>query len=427
MESAMPRVTSVINVHYIPFGGTRGAIYRRTDIANSSWFFRIHLKKEKRYYRVSLKTRNRAEALENAERVMRQVFTKVDTGQSVMAISLELGELVRAFRQHLANQVQTGQLRGRTETMQRYRVQIGLDFLKNKYPDGLRTRVSEIDGEVFKGYLSWRQAAVAAKRKNGTIRRDVVRDELIVVRKMFRYGLLQKLCTAKQLPVWDFAIEKNPPIRRRVGNDDIQSLMDVMAEWNSEPAVPAEEYHRFLVMCVVLLVEGSGLRSGEVFGLKNKFVEPLGPRQLRVTVKAETSKVGRERVIRVDDPFLIEFWIEKYQRFHDPDDYFFSPYKSGNVSARDVFYHAYRALRERLKKLDLQWLDLYHCRHWYITQRLMAKESIHLVAKAVGTSVAQIEKTYSNVLTEQITEKFSETEVVFDKFGRFKIKKVKAR
>jgi hypothetical protein len=92
-----------------------------------------------------------------------------------------------------------------------------------------------------------------------------------------------------------------------------------------------------------------------------------------------------------------------------------------------VFHHAYKSLRESPKEFDLDWVDLYHCRHWYITERLLAGESIHLVAKAVGTSVAEIERTYSNVLTEQITEKFSETIVEFADHGHFKLRKVRLK
>ena len=50
-----------------------------------------------------------------------------------------------------------------------------------------------------------------------------------------------------------------------------------------------------------------------------------------------------------------------------------------------------------------------------------------MVAKAVGTSVAEIERTYSNVLTEQITEKFSETIVEFADHGHFKLRKVRLK
>jgi hypothetical protein len=218
----MRRVTSkkrvsqpaIKNLQEIRYGDTVCAIYRRSDIANGSWFFRTHLKQERRYYRVSLKTTDRLEAKQRAQQEMLKVLAKLGAGQPVMAISLELGELVKAFSNYLNSQVATGQLRARTEVMQRYRIRLGLKFLTAMYPAGLRTRVSEIDGSIFKQYLQWRQAALATKRK--TIRRDVVRDEIIVVRKMFKYGVSQKLCAEKQVPMWDFAVEKEPPKRRRI-------------------------------------------------------------------------------------------------------------------------------------------------------------------------------------------------------------------
>jgi hypothetical protein len=49
MEAGMSGLTSVVDLHEIPFGGIKGAIYRRADIVDSSWFFRMHLKQEKRY------------------------------------------------------------------------------------------------------------------------------------------------------------------------------------------------------------------------------------------------------------------------------------------------------------------------------------------------------------------------------------------
>jgi len=41
----------------------------------------------------------------------------------------------------------------------------------------LQTRVSSLDGEIWNGYLEWRFAEAQSRGK--TIRRDVVRDELL--------------------------------------------------------------------------------------------------------------------------------------------------------------------------------------------------------------------------------------------------------
>jgi hypothetical protein len=71
--------------------------------------------------------------------------------------------------------------------VQSYRVNLGCEFLKSVYPAGLETKISSVDGAKFNGYLKWRQENIAKKRERGTIRRDVVRDELLVVRKMFLF------------------------------------------------------------------------------------------------------------------------------------------------------------------------------------------------------------------------------------------------
>jgi hypothetical protein len=414
------RKPAVTDLQEIRFGRKSGAIYRRSDIANSSFFFRTHLKQERRYYRKSLETTDRAEALERAEKTMWEVLTKVDSGQPVMANAMDLGEAVSAFSKHLANEVEIGQLRTRTEEMQRYRVQTGLKFLKAKYPNGLRTKLSDIDGVVFKDYLRWRQSALAEKKR--TIRRSVVRDELLVIRKMFKYCFREQICSERQIPKWDFLPEKEPPKRRRITYEEVDRFWKITSDWAVE-AEPdsAEDYHRRIVYHASDLVRQSGLRSGELFGLLNKNAKPLNERELEICVRADTSKVGRERSIIVDCPFSIEFWLERYQRYRKPDEYLFSPHKCGTTSARDVFYHSYSSLRVALKELNR--IDLYHWRHWYITERLLAGEQVHDIAKATGTSITQIEKTYSHVRTEQVTRRFNLTDIKHNRDGGVTLKR----
>jgi hypothetical protein len=414
------RTPAVTDLQEIRFGRRTGAIYRRSDIANSSYFFRTHLKQERRYYRKSLQTNDRAEAVERAEQKMLEILSKVESGQPVMANATDLGGALSAFLKHLATHVEIGQLRKRTEQMQRYRVQLGLKFLKVKYPEGLRTKLSDVDGAVFKDYLQWRQAGLAGKKR--TIRRSVVRDELLVIRKMFKYCDREKLCTKLQIPVWEFLPEKEPPKRRRITHKEVDKFWMIIGEWAVE-AQPdsAEDYHRRLVYHASELVKQSGLRSGEVFGLLNKDAKPLNDRELEIVVRADTSKVGRERLVIADCPFFIEFWLERYQRFRNADDYVFSPYRTGTTSARDVFYHSYSGLRTELE--DLRWITLYHWRHWYITERLLAGEPVHDIAKATGTSITQIEKTYSHVRTEQVTRRFNLTDIKHHADGGITLKK----
>jgi integrase len=206
----------------------------------------------------------------------------------------------------------------------------------------------------------------------------------------------------------------------------VNNFLEIINEWVFETEADSPEaYHRYLTWHIVTLVRSSGMRSGEVFGLKNRDAEPINDRELRIVVRAHTSKVDRERSIIVDCPEVIDFWFESMRKFRNPDEYLFSPYRSGTTSARDVFYHAYSSLRIKLREVGLGWFGLYYWRHWYITERLLAGEPIHQVAKVVGTSVGEIESTYSHVLTEQTTQKFNRTTISHDKDGQVILHKLK--
>ena len=140
------------------------------------------------------------------------------------------------------------------------------------------------------------------------------------------------------------------------------------------------------------------MRSGEVFGLRNRDVDVRASKaECVLTIRPETSKVRKGRTItlsgssggRAKDTTRINYlirWIDEYQRHANPNDFVFSGFDRGSISARDTYYHAYKQLRKKLAEIDLDWFDTYHCRHFWITNRLLAEEPIHLVAKAAGTS-----------------------------------------
>jgi hypothetical protein len=51
----------------------------------------------------------------------------------------------------------------------------------------------------------------------------------------------------------------------------------------------------------------------------------------------------------------------------------------------------------------------------------LAEEPIHLVARAAGTSVKEIESTYSHVMTELTTKRFNQKKVVWAPDGSYEI------
>jgi integrase len=408
----------------VKFGRARATIYKRADIDNSSWFFRLYLKEEKRHFRRSLKTSDRREALDILHDEVVAILAKQQTGQRILAVPLK--DLVSRYRSHLQSRLDSGAIARKTMLLNQYRIAHGCEFLASVYEAGMATKISAIDGASFEGYLKWRADRRAAKNKGATIRRDVVRDELIAIRKMFLYAKKEKLCTEKSIPQWSFVVEKESPRRRRMEHKDYKAVVVCIRHWVHEAKDKREGYNRRLLQSVFMVIAQTGMRTGEAFGLRNSDVvaRPLKNEAI-VSIRPETSKVRKGRRIVVFtrqghtmteeiNPLLM--WL-KVQRNKEPGDFVFSAFDNGKRSARDVYYHAYKQLRKRLHTLNLAWFDTYHCRHYWITTRLYAKESPYEIAALAGTSIKEIQSTYSHVLEELIGREMNKRDVKYAEDG----------
>jgi integrase len=318
--------------------------------------------------------------------------------------------------------VEQGEISKNTWKNQSYRIRLGLEFIKTKYKHGLDTRITDIDGRVFQDYLDWR---IAANKERGRgLRRDVIRDELLVIRKMFHFALKNQLCHHKSVPVWEFRVEKQGPTRERITFKERNEFMRALTMWayavSKGSDNPQVSYHRSMVAVLITLAENSGMRSGEIFGLTNNDVSLIGDNECLIKIRAETSKVKKARQIIVRSPIL-KTWMTQTQKWKERTDFLFSPFHDGKTSARHTFYHQYAGIREALKPKGLDWYDLYHCRHWWVTQRLLAGEGIYQIAQAAGTSVKEIESTYSHVLTAETTRKFNKSKVEHNEDGTHQV------
>jgi integrase len=397
-----------LNKDIMQFGTYAVTLYRRPEAKSSSWFFRIYIKEEKRHYRQSLNTTDLNQAKFSAQDQVVKILGKVQHGQRLLDVSLN--DLHRQYQVHMDHEVENGQISKNTWKSHRYRLRLGLEYLKSldtKYPKALDTRLGQVDGEVYRGYLDWRLATT--KVKGRTLRKDVVRDELLTIRKMFLYAKKEKLCGERAIPNWDFRVEAEPPKRERLRPGNRAEFNKCLAKWAMFESVGINiektTYHRMLTLSVIRLVEASGMRSGEVFGLKNECVQRKGDNIL-ISILAETSKVRRSRDITVKS-LIVDDWLSRWQRHKDQNDFFFSPFDTGKTSCRDTFYHQYKSFRSKLREVNLEWYDLYHCRHVWVTNRILAGEHLYKIAQASGTSTKEIESTYSHVITEETTKEFN--------------------
>jgi hypothetical protein len=410
----------------VPFGDVRATIYKRSDIAGSSWFLRVHLREEKRHYRKSLQTTDRQEAYRRARSEVIKLLSRVESGQRILSPLIR--EVARDFYKH---QEAAGELAPKTLVLQRYRVELGLEFLRSVLPAGDQTPISAVEGSLFDRYPQWRQAKAASK--SSTIRRDVIRDELLVIRKMFKFAKDRRLCSERNIPQWSLTVEKESPKRRRMTQKNYTDFINCIRAWRHKAKNDKDRYYRDVLHHFVLVVANTGFRSGELFNLKNRDVEVRKQaNECIVTIRPETSKVRKGRQIAVlashGGPKPINYllrWITEHQRHKDPNDFVFAVFDNGRQTVRDIYYHYYKTLRRELKAIELDWFDTYHCRHFWITNRLLAEEPIHVVAKVAGTSTAQIEDTYSHVLTEMAARQFGKKRVIYSRDGSWTVDRLR--
>ena len=409
-----------INKRELAVGKTKVTLYQRKDNGSPSWYFKMRVKGERQYYKRSLKTTSFTEAKELAEEKVIELLGAIKAGDKIVSPTLQ--EVFRQYRKYLEDSVRRGQRRTSTINNLFSRLNTGQRFIAAKLPSGMNTKVGTLDGTVFDEYLVWREAEVHGKTKNQATL-SMIRDELIVIRAAFKWANSQKLAPTKSIPAW--TPFKSPEVRRqRFTRTDYNKVTSILTAWARKNIKDEKQrYYTQMVRHGFLVIANSGLRSGELFGLRNSDVEVDPEKQeVKIRVRAETTKVKQERrvVLAAIEPtgkgegstsinYLIR-WLNEHQLHKDRKHFVFSDYDDGSSSGRERFYDSYKNhFRPRLKNHGLEKFDLYHCRHMFITFRLEADQNIYKIAKATGTSLTQIEKTYSHLLAEQASREIQQT------------------
>jgi integrase len=415
-----------INKRELQVGKTKVTLYQRKDNGSPCWYFKLRIKGERQYYKRSLKTASFAEAKELAEEKVIALLGSIQQGHKV--VSLALADLFRQYRQELDLSVAREQRRPSTVKNLCTRLGHGMRFLSKALPRQLQTKVGEIDGNLFEQYLPWREADIKGKTSSKASL-SMIRDELLTIRAAFHWAVNAKLAPERAVPKW--TTFKTPEQRReRVTREQYNQVVTLITHWarKKEPTAKGA-YYRQLVRHAFLTVSNCGLRSGELFGLKNSdiSVDPES-QEVVIRVRGETSKKAQDRnttLAAVDQEeggkkvnYLIR-WLDEFQIHKKPNDFVFAHFDEGSkpskiypkhTAAREQFYSLYkRSFRLELKKKGLEWFDLYHCRHIFITLRLQADQNPFKIATATGTSLAQIQKTYSHIQSELASREIQQT------------------
>lgn len=385
-------------------------LFKLSADPDASWYFKMRLKGQRQYYKRSLKTAKFSEAQQECFQQVIELLAALKSGEAVVTPTLD--DALRQYRLVLESDVAVDALRKRTyNNICRYFETLRL-FVRYQYPEKKAVKLGNIDGEIFNNYLTWR-TTVGVKKVAPSTR--VVNTELIYFKAFFNWAVSKRYTNNRSIPVWEkFAVSEHK--RQRVTEAQYVRFVNALYHWaETRTNDDKETYHRQLVRHVLLVMANTGMRTGETLLLRNADIvidEKLD--RAEIHIKKENSKRKKARSVllmasKVADEesgtnYVIR-WITKHQKYKDPEAFVFAPFHSPLQKVEKTFYKFYEQFSTTvLKKHNLDFFTPYHCRHIYVTYSIRNDANVYKIAKAVGTSLTEIEKTYDNLLAERASE-----------------------
>ena len=382
-------------------------IYKRGDI----WQFRYWLEKERRYVRLSLKTKNQVSAIETAKKHFVKIKSETDSGKTYYSKTTKDGVLLYLeYRKgHIDSRTTKSIVKGRYGTI-RAHLEHWLDFIERD------TKLKELDRDSCADYSKNRENPSATKttalstiageqstinsmmkwlHKKGEVYIDGFDFETISIRNTSEENVRRSSFTDEEVMDFRLAIP-----------DYIKEAKQDMTDLENRARVLSGYYLLIATIC--------GLRTGEQKQLKwkditfqNETIKGEAIDFVKISVRKETSKVRKSRIVKIRDMEYFDDLFKLTTPTHTTKPYaenFVFSYNGINVVSQRAVTHHFKKILEAAK-IDKGNRSLvpYSFRHYFITNRIKAGLSYKAVADMCGTSRGQIEKTYYHIDEEILT------------------------
>jgi integrase len=390
-------------------------IYKRGDF----WHFRMWLVNERKYARFSLKTRNKQTAIDKAEE--RYYELKVLEKQKKPYFSITAKDGVAKYLAVKQKDVEDRNIvKGRLSTIKTH-LEHWLDFIKRdkKLKDLERMDCYEYSSTRLKG------------KKGIAVSQTTIKNEQSTINAMISWLYKNKL-----IDFDGFEFKKMKAVDK--GNEDLRRSIFTHAEmanfWTElnkyldEALVvykkddSRENYVKVVTSFYIVFMVLTGMRRGELLQLRWQDVKQETHKYkgnkhelLQITVRWETSKVGRTRRFMIEDldyydrllklafPKFTKQEVAKEKPKKFADSLIFSTDGHAPITVRAIDYH-YKTLLKKAEIEDLEKRNIvpYSCRHYFITEKLNSNLTIQAVADMCGTSPKQIQDTYYHITKERM-------------------------
>ena len=391
-------------------GDGRVILYKRAGLKDPVWQVRIRVPNSTGYKRVTTKTADRREAERFALNYYEELYIHVKTGGSIQSKTFK--QVFTEWEKHLATMGHTRRGGSWDDTVERVRTYAVKFFGPMK--------IDTIGPVQFADYWVWRKKNYnRTKPSNGTLRRE--RTSILPV---FKYAVSKGYITA--VPDTEppkAALERRPTFTQ----DEWRKIYTKARDWVKEGEALATWRQRFMTHQYVLVLANTGLRVGELRGLRWSDLRTVQTNDGTRLVAEVRGKTGVREVVFQDgaENYIKRVYDQRMDELGDPppEDEVIFCHRDGSPiqTMKTAFYSLLKFAGVPVERNGGS-RTIYSLRHFYATMRLSHDTSPFLLAKQMGTSVEMLEKFYgqtvSSELAAQIT-KASRTKESSKKVGAY--------
>ncbi|MEI6486212.1 MAG: site-specific integrase [Sphingomonadales bacterium] len=376
-------------------GDGRVILYKRHNLKNQNWQCRIRVPNATGYKVVSTKTDNQREAERFALDLYEDLYIHVKAGGSVQSKTFK--QVFDDWKKHVTTIGHTrrgGSWQGTIDRVETYAVRF---FGAMK--------IDAIGPTDFADFWAWRKSNFNRKQpSNGTLRRE--RTSILPV---FKFAVTKGYI--KAVPETDPPKSSNDR-RPTFTQDEWRQIYTKARAWVKDGESLATWRDRFMTQQYVLILANTGLRVGELRGLRWGDLRTVKTEDGTRLIAEVRGKTGLREVVFQSgaDEYVKRVYDQRCEELGSspPPDGLVFCHKDGSAiqTMKTGFQSLLRYAGVPIERNGMA-RTIYSLRHFYATMRLSNDTSPFLLAKQMGTSVEMLEKFYGQTVSSQLAAQIS--------------------
>jgi integrase len=356
------------------------------------YYVRLKLPNSNGYKTISTKTSDRNEGVRVSMDLYDEYYHKVKMGGKLYSKTYK--EVFDEWRKQRSNSYSNSKLDGTVERVGSY----SLDYFGS-------FKIDKISAKNFYEYWDWRKLNFKRKKPSD----DTLNRERTSIQSLLKFSLQRGYITeAIEVPkLKTKGISKRPTFTL----NEWKIITTKMRKWVEEGRPLGKWRDRYILQQYVLLMSNSGVRVGEMRGVKWEDISSVQTDEGIQLVIRVNGKVGERDVVLnpSSDVYvkrLYDLRISELDGVNPPsNEYVFLSRRTNKpmTSFKKSFNSMLEYCGIPTEKNGLN-RTIYSLRHFYGTQRLRGDINPYHLSKQMGTSVEMIEKFYGHILTKDVID-----------------------